>query len=149
LSQTLRFEPFANKIGIIALSVLSISTQFLVGANSTATIHDSLTVVPSSELANSLSLSSTSRPPSVFATAFDRLSPDATTTSYTNRLDFISVIVICSIIALCFIVCIIVGCRRKKHRLPTEELVTSRSYSGRLDDVWFFFKFIFRRHRQG
>jgi hypothetical protein len=43
-----------------------------------------------------------------------------------NRLDFISVAVICGVVAFCFIICVIVGCRRKKrrHHLPRCEDMT-------------------------
>lgn len=42
--------------------------------------------------------------------------PNANPESYLNRLDFISVIVICAIVAFCFGICVIIGCRRKKRR---------------------------------
>lgn len=37
-----------------------------------------------------------------------------------TRLDFISIAVICGVVALCIIICVIIGCRRKKrrHHLP-------------------------------
>jgi len=48
-----------------------------------------------------------------------------------NRLDFISVAVICGVVAFCFIICVIVGCRRKKprHHLPRCEDVTPTAIS--------------------
>lgn len=42
--------------------------------------------------------------------------PPSTPENYLNRLDFISVIVICAIVAFCFGICVIIGCRRKKRR---------------------------------
>jgi len=77
-----------------------------------------------STVAQSVNVSATSSKPRTFETS-------TLGSSYLNRLDFISVIVICSIIALCFIICIIVGCRRKKSRSLHEDTAEGPLVVGR------------------
>ena len=50
--------------------------------------------------------------------------------NYLNRLDFISVVVICAIVAICFAICVLVGCRRKKRHPSPRDTVDARSSSG-------------------
>lgn len=50
---------------------------------------------------------------------------NAESSSYLTRLDFISVIVICAIVAFCFGICVVIGCRRKKRHAANHEITDS------------------------
>lgn len=65
--------------------------------------------------------------------------PPSTPENYLNRLDFISVIVICAIVAFCFGICVIIGCRRKKRRPSQLDFTDSQPPSvttGELVEGW-------------
>ena len=50
--------------------------------------------------------------------------------NFLNRLDFISIVVICAIVAICFAICVLVGCRRRKRHPSPRDTVDARSSSG-------------------
>lgn len=50
---------------------------------------------------------------------------NAESSNYLTRLDFISVIVICAIVAFCFGICVVIGCRRKKRHSLNHDVTDS------------------------
>ena len=92
-------------------------------------------VVPSF---TTMSHKSYSNPLSYYVTPSSSSQPSgAGDSGTTNRLDFISVAVICGVVAFCFIICLIVGCRRRKprHHLPRCEDMTPTVISPSLTGI--------------